>query len=108
MLESLEAYPRDYLIILQSSWAKGDKTKHSPYGKRISELLTRDGSLGLAVNEARHSYITWWFRQAERSDQEVRALSERMMNAPEELRGYRFFDKSKKAGDKKKNKKSDK
>ena len=92
VVESLKAYPRDWLIIQLSSYKNGDKAKQLPYGKGVTDLL-KNGSLGLGVNEARHSYITWWYRQKERTPREEEALSVKMMNSKDELRGYRYFKK---------------
>jgi len=97
VMESLQAYPREWLIIQPTSWKKGDPSQSKPYGKGISALAKQPGALGMGTNEARHAYISWWYLQKTRTPSEEKALAKRMMNDLDVLRQYRKFKDPKKS-----------
>ena len=70
----------------------GDKTR--PYGKGITKILQQPHVLGMGVNLARHSYISWWLKQSPRKPQEQDDMAQAMMTSKEEMSGYKWFKTS--------------
>ena len=62
-----------------------------PYGKGISNMLKRPNVLGMGVNPARHSFISWWRKLKHRTPIEKKELGEAMMSSKEEQDDYEWF-----------------